>query len=151
MLRSSGELITSVRLDVAIPARRGKNWEINSATSPDLFSPCLLDQREFSTCSTAPIGYVALHFDGKLFSHLHETFSERGHACGLLLHSVASRFSQTWENFNIGSLLRLCKAQTIVSQLWVILFVMLPLSTSLTFFLVSSGKQNLGSEISWLT
>ena len=38
MARSSGELIMSSRLDVAIPAGRGKNCEINSATSPDPFS-----------------------------------------------------------------------------------------------------------------
>ena len=38
MVKSSGEFIVSSMLDVAILAERGKNCEINSATSPDPFS-----------------------------------------------------------------------------------------------------------------
>lgn len=63
-------------------------WDKQCHSSRSLFilvikSSCPLDEREFSTYSTAPVGYVDFHFDGKLFSHLDKTFLKRGHACAL--------------------------------------------------------------------
>lgn len=62
---------------------RDTNCEVKGTTDARslliLKAQCLMDQREFPTYSTVPVEYVAFHIDGKLFSHLDETFLKKGH------------------------------------------------------------------------